>query len=87
MVLESANLLEYLRSIFCLNNFISFEKHQKKPSKRSPRKKVKMAGCSQQQDDKQQDLCETDDNIRLGDSPVDFEKKNNQDEALLIRHL
>ena len=75
MVLESANLLECLRSIFCLNNFISFEKHQKKPSKRSPRKKVKMAGCSQQQDDKQQDLCETDDNIRLGDSPVDFEKK------------
>ena len=34
-----------------------------------------MADCSQQQDDKQQDLCETDDNIRLDDSPVDFEKK------------
>ena len=46
-----------------------------------------MAGCSQQQDDKQQDLGEPDDNIRLGDSPVDFKKKNNQDEALLIRHL
>ena len=46
-----------------------------------------MADCSQQQDDKQQDLCETDDNIQLDDSPVDLKKKNNQDEALLTRHL
>ena len=70
------SLIQEARSILHpWNNFISFEKHQKKPSKRSPRKKVKMADCSQQQDDKQQDLCETDDNIRLDDSPVDFEKK------------
>ena len=82
------SLIQEARSILHpWNNFISFEKHQKKPSKQSPRKKVKMADCRQQQDDKQQDLCETDDNIQLDDSPVDLKKKNNQDEALLTRHL
>ena len=41
--------------------------------RRSPRKKVKVADCSEQQD-VQQDLFETDYNIQLDDSLVDFEK-------------
>ena len=53
------------------------EKHRKEPLRRYPRKKVKVADCSEQQYDvQQQDLFETDDNIQLDDSPVDFEKKN-----------
>ena len=52
------------------------EKHRKEPLRRYPRKKVKVADCSEQQYDvQQQDLFETDDNIQLDDSPVDFEKK------------
>ena len=46
-------------------------------------KKVKVADCSEQQYDVQQDLFETDDNIQLDDSPVDFEKTTR---VLLIRH-
>ena len=58
------------------NNFTFIEKHQKEPLRRSPRKIVKVADCSEQQYDvQQQDLFETDDNIQLDDSPVDFEKK------------
>ena len=58
------------------NNFTFIEKHRKEPQRRSPRKKVKVADCSEQQYDvQQQDLFETDDNIQLDDSPVDFEKK------------
>ena len=56
------------------NNFTFIEKHRKEPLRRSPRKKGKVADCSEQQYDVQQDLFETDDNIQLDDSPVDFEK-------------
>ena len=56
------------------NNFTFIEKHQKEPLRRSTRKKVKVAGCSEQQYDVPQGLFETDDNIQLDDSPVDFEK-------------
>ena len=56
------------------NNFTFIEKHLKEPLRRSLRKKVKVADCSEQQYDVQQDLFETDDNIQLDDSPVDFEK-------------
>ena len=56
------------------NNFTFIEKHRKEPLRRSPRKNVKVADCSEQQYDVQQDLFETDGNIQLDDSPVDFEK-------------
>ena len=56
------------------NNFTFIEKHRKEPLRRSPRKKGKVADCSEQQYDVQQDLFEPDDNIHLDDSPVDFEK-------------
>ena len=56
------------------NNFTFIEKHRKEPLRRSPRKNVKVADCSEQQYDVQQDLFEPDDNIQLDDSPVDFEK-------------
>ena len=56
------------------NNFTSIKKHRKEPLRQSPRKKVKIADCSEQQDDEQQDSFETDDNIQLDDSPVDFEQ-------------
>ena len=97
MVLESANPLECVGSIFSLkkftdllevlgkdwfrepvlhlwNNFTFFEKHRNEPLRRSARKKVKVADCSEQQYDMQQDLFETDDNSQLDDSPVDFQK-------------
>ena len=51
------------------NNFTLIKKHRKEPLRRSPRKKVKIADCSEQQDS-----FETDDNIQLDDSPVDFEQ-------------
>ena len=56
------------------NNFTFIEKHRKEPLRRSPRKKVKVAGCSEQQYDVPQGLFKTDDNIQLDDLPVDFEK-------------
>ena len=56
------------------NNFKLIEKHPKESLRRSPRKKVKEADCSEQQDHVQQDLFETDDNIKLDDSSVDFVK-------------
>ena len=65
------------------NKFTSTEKHRKETLKRFPRKKAKIADCSEQQY-VQQDLFETDCNIQLDDSLVDFEK---QPRALLIRHL
>ena len=64
--------------------FTFIEKHRKEPLRWFPRKKVKVADCSEQQYDVQQGLCETDDNIQFDDSPVDFEK---QPRVLLIGHL
>ena len=55
------------------NNFTSIEKHWKEPLRRSPRQKAKVADCSEQQG-VQQDLFDTDYNIQLDDSQVDFEK-------------
>ena len=52
------------------NNFTSTEE----PLRQSPRKKAKVVDCSEQQDDVQQDLFETDYNSQLDDSTVDFEK-------------
>ena len=46
------------------NNFTFTEKHRKEPLRRSPRIKVKVADCSEQQYDMQQDLFETDGNIQ-----------------------
>ena len=56
------------------NNFTFTEKHRNEPLRRSPRIKAKVADCSEQQYDVQQNLFETDDNIQLDDSPVDLEK-------------
>ena len=56
------------------NNFKLIEKHRKEPLRWSPRKKVREADCSEQQDDVQQDLFDTDDNIQFDDSSVDFGK-------------
>ena len=56
------------------NNFTFIKKHRKELLRPSPRKNVRVADCSEQQYDVQQDLFETDDNIQLDDSPVDFEK-------------
>ena len=47
------------------NNFTFTEKHRKEPLRRSPRIKAKVADCSEQQYDVQQNLFETDDNIQL----------------------
>ena len=42
--------------------------------RQSPRKKAKVADCSSEQQDVQQDLFETDYNIQLDDLLVDFEE-------------
>ena len=60
-----------------LNNFTFIKKHRKEPLRRSPRKIVKVADCTEQHYDVQQDLFETDDNIQLDDSQVDFKKTTN----------
>ena len=59
------------------NNFTFIEKHRKEPLRRSPRKIVKVADCTEQDYDVQQDLFETDDNIQLDDSQVDLKKTTN----------